>query len=672
MGKDYFFYERNKFFWIDHIDEIVKYVKEHFKDEIKETIKVADEVVDNKFLFNLRWDMERTKEVVEFKDEINWVYMPEDDEEWIYQLNRHRYWICLGQAYVLTRNEKYSKTFIEQLTHWICNVKKDNPKYNLAWRTLEAGIRLENWIKAITYFKDSPYLTDEVYDLFKSSIVEHAEYLMSADNTFMLVSNWGVQQNHGLLLAGIMLPESNRTREYIKTALERLTDEIDIQVYKDGVQWEQATMYHNEVVLCYLDTKIIAEKNNIHMPEIINRKLLKMCYATMYNMKPDFYELSMGDSDEIDPRDILTKAAYLYNDGYLKNYAYEKIDFDSIWDLGIKSVKEYENLTKVNKNENAISLNESGNYYFFGNSKEEKNYFHFYAGAFGSGHTHFDKLHIDLFANGEDILIDAGRYTYVDKKERYELKGGRAHNTIIVDDEEFIKASNPWYCSKLARSINQKMITGEKYDYVEGGNLGYYDLKNGSVYINRRIIYIKPDIYVIVDELYGNGEHKYNEYFHFNCIGNVYKENDLSLVYESQKNYTEMKFINDDIHLQIIESKYSKHYNEIDENKAAEVTLFKNGFASIITVISNNDKSKIDKLSIEKCPVYLNHRKVLLEDKMAEAIKIKKGKRKYTLVIGHEDYACPTDAFNVDGCIGLGQVVIFDRTNNKNEREIIV
>ena len=78
--------------------------------------------------------------------------MPEGDPEFIYQFNRHRYWICLGQAYALTGDGKYARCFVNQLYSWL----EDNPinqgDKEHTWRTIEAGIRGENWVKAMEYF----------------------------------------------------------------------------------------------------------------------------------------------------------------------------------------------------------------------------------------------------------------------------------------------------------------------------------------------------------------------------------------------------------------------------------------------------------------------------------------------------------------------------------------
>ena len=36
-----------------------------------------------------------------------------------YRLNRHRYWVALGQAYAMTGDEKYAAVFSQRLGDWI-------------------------------------------------------------------------------------------------------------------------------------------------------------------------------------------------------------------------------------------------------------------------------------------------------------------------------------------------------------------------------------------------------------------------------------------------------------------------------------------------------------------------------------------------------------------------
>jgi len=78
--------------------------------------------------------------------------------------------------------------------------------------------------------------------------------------------------------------------------------------------------------------------------------------------------------------------------------------------------------------------------------------------------------------------------------QRFEFKDPMAHNTMTVDGELFTVCKDSWECYKLSQPVKQQFVTGEYYDFVQGGHLGYMDLPNG-VFHNRKIVYIKPDIY---------------------------------------------------------------------------------------------------------------------------------------------------------------------------------
>ena len=49
------------------------------------------------------------------------------------------------------KDEKYADAFVNQLLGWIESVPHI-PENDKAWRTLETGLRMEYWIKAMMYF----------------------------------------------------------------------------------------------------------------------------------------------------------------------------------------------------------------------------------------------------------------------------------------------------------------------------------------------------------------------------------------------------------------------------------------------------------------------------------------------------------------------------------------
>ncbi len=150
--------------------------------------------------------------------------------------------------------------------------------------------------------------------------------------------------------------------------------------------------------------------------------------------KPNGEEFCQGDSDSFDLRDILSKSALLFNDPILKFAGYKRLDFMNAWELGEEAIYTYDQLGTKAPEEISTELASSGNYYMRSSWKEDGHLLHFSNGSIGGGHGHCEKLHIDLVAHGEDVLIDSGRYTYVDKEIRHQLKSCFAHNTVIVDD----------------------------------------------------------------------------------------------------------------------------------------------------------------------------------------------------------------------------------------------
>jgi hypothetical protein len=618
-------------------------------------------------MFDARWDMERTFEPVVFGGEIDWLYQPGNDPEWIFALNRMRFWITLGQAYALTGDEKYAEAFAGQMTSWIKRVKKEDSKNAQAWRSIEAGIRLENWIKAVAYFKGSPALTADAMELFNASVTEHAEFIMGIWNTFNLMSNWGVMANHGLFIAGVYLGRDGRPGEYIAEALKRLAAEARIQVYRDGAHWEQSPMYHNEVLHCYLDVMLLAGRNNITLPRIIVDNVYKMALYSAYAAKPDHNEIAMGDSDRIDQRDLLSMAAYLFNDGFLKSRGYGGPDFDTLWDMGFDGFLEYNAMIPAAAPETDMACSDSGNYYFRDSWGDNATFLHFHCGTLGAGHGHTDKLHFDLFSRGEDVLVDAGRFTYVFGGGREEFKELQAHNAIKVDGREIYPQKDSWECFELARPVNRQFYSDARYGYAEGGHTGYMDI---GVFVNRRLIYIKPDIIVVADEFYAQGHHEYERFFHFNSAGSLTGAGD-SYIYKSGKLRANVKFIGGGV-TNIVDSRMSRMYNQQEDNKAVIVTTKHTGFGSNYAVVAISDAGQDIPLHVTKLPVVSKFKDTTFGDDVIEALNIQFGTKDYVLVIAHKEYATPTDVFSAGEFVGFGNAVIFDRAVDGSEGTVLL
>ncbi|MFV0241093.1 MAG: heparinase II/III family protein, partial [Lacrimispora sphenoides] len=141
MSKEQYFENRNNYISVEDKAWVADYCQRNWPEEVNHILRIADDAMEHTFLFDLRWDMERTYEPVHFDQEVVWDYMPGDDPEFIFQFNRHQFFICLGQAYARTGDEKYAKTFAELLDYWIKNNPLSEETKQTSGRSVEAGIR---------------------------------------------------------------------------------------------------------------------------------------------------------------------------------------------------------------------------------------------------------------------------------------------------------------------------------------------------------------------------------------------------------------------------------------------------------------------------------------------------------------------------------------------------
>lgn len=578
----------------------------------EELLETADLIAENTFIFNHKWDMEMCKVPVSFDKEIEWNRIPFNDPEWTFMFNRHKFWTFLAKAYVLTKNKKYVDAFIYQMNSWIDSVDIFDPKYKDCSRTIEMGLRGINWTKAMEIFEREYTFEKEFKEKVFNSLKQQADVLLEIYDDFRTLSNWGVLQNAGLIAFAFYFGMENS--KYVSIPLERLEHQCAIQILPDGIHWEQSPMYQNEVLNCLIEVAVKFKEAKKEIPAFIKDGISKLGYSNMSMKKPNHYQPMQGDSDHTDLRDIITRCAALLNDPVLKFAGYEEIDFESFWELDEESIENYSKIESKAPDFPSIALKESGNFFLRDKFEEDGNYLWFNCGAIGSGHGHANLLHFDLTYKGEDFLIDSGRYTYVEEDPvRLALKSCYSHNTTTVDGEMFSKFKGAWAIVEAALPANNYHKFTPEYDYLEGSHLGYLSLDN-PVVPTRKVFYLKPDLWIIVDQFITTGKHSYEQYFTLDekISPRLVDEKTLEMVGE---NRLYMKWA-DSCSPVIKEVDISKEYNRLHKSKRVETRFENTGSTMLFTVISPKD------FSLEKVQVLRGNRD-LVDENEAKAVKIK-------------------------------------------------
>ena len=624
-------------------------------DESALSLRTADMLLEDTFLFQLPWDMEQTAEPVHFENGIDWAYFPGEDEEFTFMLNRHRYWICLGQVYQATGDEKYAQCFVRQLLDWIEKEPLRESAYVHTWRTIESGLRADYWCRAMALFAHSPSVTDTVIEKFFESLEDHALRLSTNPRTgFSLKSNWGILEYSGLYLLSFVL-DSPQYREQAKYFLKT---GLHIQVLNDGMQWETSPMYHNEVLMCMMEAFRIS---GIFGDDLFDQEELdlirKMAEVDMYLKNPEHRQPMIGDSDDTDLRDLITQAAYLFEEGYLKFGGFGHLDYESIWLYGIEGYERYNSFLSRPAPAGLTNLECSGQAVLRGGWEKNDFWLYFVNGPQGGGHGHSDKLHVSLWMDGEEILTDPGRYTYTDTQPRYDLKNAVSHNVPMVDGEEYSPAVESWSCAALPVSTPNRTYQKEQFTLIEGGHAGY---AHKGVFVSRRVVSIGDEVVVICDDFIGVKPQKVSQRFHF---GEQIELSSNQQGIAGKGNYCTFhmqSYADGEVILPAVEEGlFSRHYNQ---RSSAPVTQIEAADAQVITTFIVRDAA--GQVQITPVPVTNFSYGRTLEKHEGEGYIICAGNDRYGLVLLHQDVGNTGDLNGLENVYGLGRTMVCDLNQN--------
>ncbi|MBW4803744.1 alginate lyase family protein [Loigolactobacillus coryniformis subsp. torquens] len=471
----------------------------------KDAVNNANLVLKNQFIFNHPYDMEPTTTIVNF-DPIKWQQSPNGDPEWLYMLKRQEYLTDLLHAFYITEKQDYLLKAKQLILEWI----DQNLTLPETWRTIDTGIRLLNWAPVVKVLKEQSVLTKVEQRKIKDAVQKQVYYLKQNYIEKYDISNWGVLITTGILVYDAINNQtiSNSDTEW---ALERLECEIALQVNPDGTHWEQSPLYFLEVWKSTLSVYAAYKQNNIAFPKQLLTSLQAMHNCAPHLIKPNHLLLQQGDTDSINIDSLYQSSGVLLD---LQPVADMKItsvvDFilvELYHHQGIKTFLKKQAPTSTPIANLAFDSPITGNYYWRSNWSNVADYWHIYNGTLGSGHGHAALGHIDLALNGHDILIDPGRFTYVDGTERRYLKSVGAHNTIEIDDHPFTKPADSWKFSEVGLPLNNTVSHQKDIDLTSITYLEHPDDSQSPI-VTRHFIWLRAfKIMVVLDAIKAPGKH---------------------------------------------------------------------------------------------------------------------------------------------------------------------
>jgi heparinase II/III-like protein len=448
------------------------------------------------------------------------------DKKIIWELNRHQYLVRLGQAYLLTHDERYAEVFVDHLNSWM---DQNPPKVGINWASsLEVAFRSISWIWCFYFFRHSPTLTAATFLRALKFLYLHARHIETYLSTYFSPNTHLTGEALGLFSLGLMFPEFKEAERWKDVGSQILIDQLPLHVQADGVYFEQSSYYHRYTTDFYLHFLILARANDLKLPNEVEQALTTLLEHLMYITRPDGSTPFFGDDDggrltmldcrpANDFRGTLATGAALLSRGDFKFVAGDACE-QLLWLLGVEGLNRFDSLQVVEPLHRSKPFYQGGYYVMRDGWDREANYLLFDCGPHGTlncGHAHADALSIDVAAHGRTVLVDPGTFTYTGSQElRNWFRGSQAHNTVVVDGKSSSQPAGPFSWDSVARTNLERWISTEEFDYVSGKHDGYERLQNPLAH-SRSILFVKKNYWIVRDRLSSATLHKAQLRFQF-------------------------------------------------------------------------------------------------------------------------------------------------------------
>ena len=429
-----------------------------------------------------------------FGETIDWCANPTYNNycEWPWQLNRHPEWVSMAEEYILTGDEAIPAEWAKQFMSWAIQAQVPENESGFAticWRTIEAGLRVKRWTYVIHAFLDA--VDDETLTVFCKSIWEHGWRLRN----FCTSHNWLIMEMHGLARIGLFYPFFRESAEWLAYAHGRLEGEIAAQVYPDGMQYELTPGYHQVCVGNYEDVVDMIRLHGSEVPRYLLDGLARMYAVYPKIAAPDFRTPAVNDSGREDAAQTLRAALlYLPDREDFRYFASERAE---------GKPPAYTSLL----------LEYSGMVIFRSSWEKDALWAYMDASPFGKAHQHEDKLSVQLWAFGHELMPEAGTFDYDTSDMRRYVLSTRGHNTARIDGfDQNRRDGYRWSPEDIHKKADVRFEIGETRETAEASYEEGYGPGKIRVRHTRKLIFLKrepalPPMFVSVDRFEAEEEH---------------------------------------------------------------------------------------------------------------------------------------------------------------------
>ena len=435
-----------------------------------------------------------------------------------WELSRLQWLMPAGQAFLLTRDDRYAAGVRDVLEQWMV---ANSCGGSVNWScTMEAALRIFSWSWFFHVFHDAPSWRDAGFRFrFLRALYLHVEF------TDRHIERSDVNGNHytadaaALVVGGLFFGEGQGPQRWQQEGWCILCEEMPRQVFPDGVDFEASVPYHRLVAELFLWPAMHRTAQGLPVESDYRERLAAMARFSRAYSRPNGSVPLWGDADDArvlpfgcqdinDHRYLPTLIGLYLGDPALCHDAPAAAG-EVLWVMGPEGMGRWLSQMPATLGSQAFP---DGGFYVM---RTERDHVFIDGGPLGlagrGGHGHNDCLAFEAVLDGVPLVTDCGAYLYTASyAERNAFRSTAYHNTPQIDGEEINRFIRPDYLWNLHYDAIPSILAwrAEKDHALFMGEHGGYR-RLASPVIPRRTILLDFDAHAlyIKDEFEGEGIH---------------------------------------------------------------------------------------------------------------------------------------------------------------------
>ncbi len=375
------------------------------------------------------------------------------DVKYVWELNRHQFFIEVGKAYLLSRDEKYAEKIWQWLESWFEQVPYKFGIHHTS--VLEHAVRIFSWIWAYYFTRHAVVWTSARREELARQLLLQGQMIEENLSYYYSPYNHLIGELAALAFLGTVYGNSPKTRHWREHYWQEMVAQLEKQFHPDGFTVEQASYYHHFTLGFYLQVAILRRQCGLEVAPAVWETLGKALDFSRCLTRPDGRLPMLGDIDSArslyfyrprdmwDLRGFQALGAVLFQRPDMKFVADGPAE-ELLWLLGPDGPEKYAALPAEPPRDASQYFASAGYVVLRDGWLKHHSYCLFDCGEIAHGvhrdetpsaaHGHADILSLEICLEGQPLVIDPGFHTYFGNLawHRY-FRDTRGHNTLTVN-----------------------------------------------------------------------------------------------------------------------------------------------------------------------------------------------------------------------------------------------